>query len=134
MNRDPIVEEVHQTRQKLLDECGGDLDRLLDRLKASEKQDRGYRVSTTSLPTKTYVMNPRISEVTAIEGYQLRILFDNGEQGRYDCSGLLNFGVFQELRDKRYFERAKAVDGTVVWPHGQDICPDTLYLDSVRGE
>lgn len=79
-------------------------------------------------------MNPRISEVAAIEGYQLRILFDNGEQGLYDCSGLLNFGVFQELRDKRYFERAKAMDGTVVWPHGQDICPDTLYLDSVRGE
>lgn len=79
-------------------------------------------------------MNPRISEVAAIEGYQLRILFDNGEQGLFDCSGLLNFGVFQELRDKRYFERAKAVDGTVVWPHGQDICPDTLYLDSVRGE
>ena len=79
-------------------------------------------------------MNPRISEVTAIEGYRLRILFDNGEQGLYDCAGLLNFGVFQELRDKRYFERAKAVDGTVVWPHGQDICPDTLYLDSIRGE
>lgn len=79
-------------------------------------------------------MNPRISEVAAIEGYRLRIRFDNGEQGLYDCSGLLNFGVFQELRDKRYFERAKAVDGTVVWPHGQDICPDTLYLDSVRGE
>lgn len=79
-------------------------------------------------------MNPRISEVTAIEGYRLRILFDNGEQGLYDCSGLLNFGVFQEFRDKRYFERAKAVDGTVVWPHGQDICPDTLYLDSIRGE
>lgn len=79
-------------------------------------------------------MNPRISEVAAIEGYQLRILFDNGEQGLFDCSGLLNFGVFQELRDKRYFERVKAMDGTVVWPHGQDICPDTLYLDSVRGE
>ena len=27
MNRDPIVEEVHQTRQKLLEECGGELDK-----------------------------------------------------------------------------------------------------------
>ena len=79
-------------------------------------------------------MNPRISSVTAIEGYELRLLFDNGEHGLYDCSNLLDFGVFQELRDRRYFEQAKAVDGTVVWPHGQDICPDTLYVDSVRGE
>ena len=36
--------------------------------------------------------------------------------------------------DNRYFERAKTVDGTIVWPHGQDICPDTLYLDSVCDE
>jgi hypothetical protein len=25
---------------------------------------------------------------------------------------------------------AKVEYGTVVWPHEQDICPDTLYLES----
>ena len=79
-------------------------------------------------------MDPRVSKVTPIDGYRLRILFDNGEQRTYDCSHLLDFGVFQELRDKVYFARAKAAHGTVVWPHEQDICPDTLYLDSVRDE
>ena len=79
-------------------------------------------------------MNPRISEVAAMEGYRLRIVFDNNERRVYDCSNLLDFGVFRELQDNRYFERARAMDGTVVWPHGQDICPDTLYLDSVRDE
>ena len=44
----------------------------------------------------------------------------------------LNFGVFQELQDKHYFKQAKISGGTVVWPHEQDICPDTLYLDSVK--
>ena len=78
-------------------------------------------------------MNPRILEATAIEGHKLKLLFDNGEQGVYDCSELLDFGVFHELQDESYFNKAKAVDGTVVWPHGQDICPDTLYLDSVKG-
>lgn len=68
MNRDPIVEEIHQTRQKLLEECGGDLDRLLDRLKASEKRDRGYRVSTTSLPTKTYVIKSTESVLRSLLG------------------------------------------------------------------
>lgn len=77
-------------------------------------------------------MNPRVLELTPIEGYKLKLLFDNGEQGLYDCSGLLDFGVFQELQDKNYFKKAKAVEGTVAWPHGQDICPDTLYLDSVK--
>ena len=68
MNRDPIVEEVHQTRQKILEECGGDLDRLLDHLKVSEKQDQDYKVSTISLPKKTYVMKSTESVVRSILG------------------------------------------------------------------
>jgi hypothetical protein len=39
MNQDPIVEEIYQTRQKLLEACDNDLDQLLDRLKATEVQD-----------------------------------------------------------------------------------------------
>ncbi len=45
---------------------------------------------------------------------------------------LLDFGVFKELKDISYFKRVKAWDGTVVWPHEQDICPDPLYLDSAK--
>lgn len=77
-------------------------------------------------------MNPRISEVAPTDDYKLRLTFTNGERGIYDCSGLLNFGVFSELGDKNYFKQAKVLDGTVVWPHEQDICPDTLYLDSEK--
>ena len=49
MNRDPIVAEIRQARQKILEECGGDLEKLLDRLKAAETQDRGRVVSKKSL-------------------------------------------------------------------------------------
>ena len=77
-------------------------------------------------------MNPRVSKVKATDDYKLNLVFDNGQVGIYDCSSLLNFGVFQELQDKHYFKQAKISGGTVVWPHEQDICPDTLYLDSVK--
>ncbi len=77
-------------------------------------------------------MNPRIKQVTALPEYELQIEFTNGECGIYDCSHLLDFGIFIELKDKNYFNKAKALDGTVVWPNEQDICPDTLYLDSTR--
>jgi DUF971 family protein len=77
-------------------------------------------------------MNPRICEVAPAEDYKLRLTFTNGERGIYDCSNLLNFGVFKELRDFNYFKQVKVSDGTVVWPHEQDICPDTLYLDSEK--
>lgn len=77
-------------------------------------------------------MNPRVEYVSAISDYKLKILFSNGEEGVYDCSHLLDLGVFRELKDIAYFKQAKAWDGTVVWPHEQDICPDTLYLDSIK--
>jgi hypothetical protein len=77
-------------------------------------------------------MNPRVKSVVALPHYKLKIEFNNGEVGVYDCSHLLDFGVFRELKDENYFKKAKAWDGTVVWPHEQDICPDTLYLDSKK--
>ncbi len=77
-------------------------------------------------------MNPRVKAVKARDNYKLEITFSNGEVGVYDCSPLLNFGVFSELKDKIYFQQVRAAFGTVVWPHGQDICPDTLYLDSKK--
>lgn len=77
-------------------------------------------------------MNPRIVEAIPISDYKLQLTFKNGERGIYDCSPLLDFGIFQELRNENYFKRVKVVHGTVAWPHEQDICPDTLYVDSSK--
>lgn len=77
-------------------------------------------------------MNPRVKEVTPQPGYKLKIVFTNNEQGIYDCSPLLDFGVFRELSDVAYFNQVKVCDGTVAWPNDQDICPDTLYIDAVK--
>lgn len=77
-------------------------------------------------------MNPRVENVIPTDDYKLKIVFTNGEHGIYDCSPLLDFGVFREFQDKKYFKQVKAWHGTVVWPHEQDICPDTLYLNSKR--
>ena len=79
-------------------------------------------------------MNPRVSKVIPLKDYKLKLMFTNGENGIYDCSNLLSFGVFRELNDINYFKKVKVLDGTVFWPNEQDICPDTLYLDSIRQE
>ena len=41
MTKDPIIEEIHHTRKKMLEECGGDFDKLFDRLKAAEAKEKG---------------------------------------------------------------------------------------------
>jgi len=77
-------------------------------------------------------MNPRVVTVTPGDDYTLYLVFTNGEKAIYDCRDLLDHGVFKELRDKNYFKQVRAEQGTIAWPHEQDICPDTLYLDSRR--
>jgi len=79
-------------------------------------------------------MNPRVKTVTPADNYRLHLTFTNGEQGIYDCSPLLDFGVFRELRNPVYFRQVHVLHGSVAWPHEQDICPDTLYEDSLRGD
>ena len=77
-------------------------------------------------------MNPRVKAVVPKDDYKLEITFSNGEVGVFDCAPLLDFGVFTELRDIRYFRQVRASGGTVAWPHEQDICPDTLYETSKK--
>jgi hypothetical protein len=77
-------------------------------------------------------MNPRVKKVTPQPGYKLKIVFSNNEQGLYDCSKLLDFGVFQELKDVAYFNKVRVCDGTIAWPNEQDICPDTIYIDAAK--
>jgi hypothetical protein len=36
---DPFVDEVHEIREKLLKECDGDLDKLMDRLQLREQEN-----------------------------------------------------------------------------------------------
>lgn len=59
MNQDPIVEEVHRTRQKILAECDGDLDQLLNRLKATEVQNCGPALISSSVAKEACVMRSR---------------------------------------------------------------------------
>jgi Protein of unknown function (DUF2442) len=75
-------------------------------------------------------MNPRVTQANPLDNYKLQLVFSNNQTKIYDCTPLLNFGIFTELKDPTYFKKLKVIDGTVVWPHEQDICPDTLFIDS----
>ncbi len=77
-------------------------------------------------------MLPRVKNVKPKPDYRLEITFTSGETGVHDCSPLLVFGVFRELQDEAYFRSVQVVNGTVAWPHEQDICPDTLYLAATK--
>jgi hypothetical protein len=75
-------------------------------------------------------MNPRVTKVTPEENYCLLLEFSNGERREFDVSPYLDKGIFTQLKEKSYFQQARASMGTVEWPKGQDFCPDTLFEES----
>ena len=77
-------------------------------------------------------MNPRIKDVTPNDDYTLNLVFDNGEEKVFDVAPYLDKGIFKELKALDLFKSVKPVLGSIQWKHGQDFCPDTLYLASNR--
>lgn len=58
MREDPIVKETRLARAKLFAECDEDLAKLMDRLKASEEQDRDRVVTIEALRKKRQIKDP----------------------------------------------------------------------------
>lgn len=77
-------------------------------------------------------MNPRVKKVKTGSDFSLHLIFENDEEKVFDCRAYLEIGIFRELKDLNYFSKAFVQLGTVVWPHEQDFCPDTLYLESKK--
>ncbi len=70
-------------------------------------------------------------QVKALPDFRLLITFENGEQRIFDVGPYLEKGVFRELRDTSLFSRAQISFDTVDWPNGADLCPETIYQESV---
>lgn len=68
----------------------------------------------------------RVVSVEYVRDYQLRLRFSDGVQKVVDFSRWLTGDVFRSLAKKREFKRFFLAGGTVCWPNGADVAPETL--------
>ena len=68
----------------------------------------------------------RVVSAEYVKGHQLRVRFSDGAEKLIDFSRWLHGEVFRPLTNKRQFKRFFIGGGTVCWPNGADIAPDTL--------
>lgn len=74
----------------------------------------------------------RIRSVEPLDGFVVRLSFDDGTEREVDLEGELWGPVFEPLRADRELFRQVRVDeelGTIVWPNGADMDPDVLHGD-----
>ncbi len=73
---------------------------------------------------------PFLPQVVAAEHrgqYRIRLTFSDGRQKTVDFEQWLEGPVFEPLKDVDYFVRFFIDGGTVSWPNGADVAPETLY-------
>jgi hypothetical protein len=78
-------------------------------------------------------MTPDIINAVYIDGYKIRISFDNGREGIVDFTKYITKGgVFSKLKDIELFKKF-TIDPEVfvlTWPGRIDIAPEEIYSEA----
>jgi hypothetical protein len=74
-------------------------------------------------------MKWRVVKARASGPHSLDLTFKDGTRKQVNLLPVFEGPVFEPLRDPAFFARVALdpVAGTIVWPNGADIAPETLY-------
>lgn len=77
----------------------------------------------------------RVIDAKPLDGYRLRVKFNDGLVRDIDCSFLLRGTLGEQLRDPDFFRQVRVDEEarTVVWPNGLDPAPELLHGEHERG-
>jgi hypothetical protein len=69
-----------------------------------------------------------IEQIKYRRDYIYEISFDDGLVADIDFAPYLSRGpVFEHLKDVEFFKQAVIDGGTISWPNGADVSPESLY-------
>ncbi len=59
--------------------------------------------------------------------HRIHVTFNDGSEKTLDFGEWLEGPMFEPLKQKDYFQKFFLDGGTVTWPNGADVAPETLY-------
>ncbi len=77
------------------------------------------------------VLLPSVVDAKYRGGYRIQVTFNDRSSATLDFRRWLKGPVFAPLKDLDYFRRFFVDGGTVAWPNGADIAPETIH-SSIR--
>jgi hypothetical protein len=76
---------------------------------------------------------PTVIRATYLKNYEIELVFNDGLMASVDFARWLTGPVFEPLKDHAFFRRFFIDGGTIAWPNGADIAPETLYAKASAG-
>lgn len=74
-----------------------------------------------------YRMFIEVVKADYLDGYKVKLLFNNGETKVVDLGSSLNGIVFEPLKNLDYFKNFSIKFNTIEWENGADFAPEYLY-------
>lgn len=77
-----------------------------------------------------------LTHATPLDGYGVKVRFDNGREGIADLTEALEGPLFQILKDPETFRKFRVDEElqTIVWPNGTDLAPEYIYYQAFRDD
>ena len=70
---------------------------------------------------------PSVIRAEYRDRFRIHLTFNDNTEKTIDFHQWLKGPIFEPVRDLAYFRRFFLDGGTVAWPNGADIAPETLY-------
>ncbi len=77
-----------------------------------------------------------INTAEYVDGFKIKLSFNDGKEGIADLTDALVGPVFEHLKNQKEFTRFqvdKELD-TIVWPNGADLAPEYLYFQAFKND